>query len=82
MRAHISAAATLTHTMLCAQHAAANHVHSAADLGVAFSKLASFEADNAHLELADAEHAFGGGCQRVAAAAGEDLGAALAVVQV
>eukprot|EP00892_Ulva_mutabilis_P001163 jgi/Ulvmu1/11047/UM007_0229.1 len=81
VRARISSAATLTHTMLCAQHAAAANVHSTAELGAAFSKLAAFEADNMHVELADAEHAFGGGCQRVATAAGEDLGAAATVAQ-
>lgn len=82
VRERISAAATLTHTTLRAQHAAAEHAHAAAALGATMSKLAAFEADSMHVELAEAAHAFGGGCQRVAADASEGLAAAAVVAQV
>lgn len=80
--ARISAAATLTHTTQCAQHAAAEQNRAAAALGVTFQKLAAFEADNVHVELAEASHAFGAGCQNVASQAAAGLVAAGAVAQV
>lgn len=78
----ISAAATLTHTTQCAQHAAAAQNQAATALGITFQKLAAFEADNVHVGLAEASHAFGSGCQNVAAKAEVGLTAAAAVAQV